>query len=149
MGLYSVLLLFFHSGTMRIFSVKKMHFESVIWEYGPFCPGCNVLTLWCLGPVSISDKTSYVKISQRLEGTRSDEEMFVSLWNLTGTSAAVLPRCLSNFRAMRTFHHPISWLRDFARSYNKTSYRILLIFLTYLLHAYCDFIVLTDFMIYE
>ena len=29
--------------------------------------------------------------------------MTVSLWNLTGISAAVLPRCLSNFRAMGNF----------------------------------------------
>ena len=48
-----------------------------------------------------------------------------SLWNLTGTSAAVLPMCLSNFKAIRQFKVPISWLRDFTRSYEKTSFRIL------------------------
>ena len=48
-----------------------------------------------------------------------------SLWNLTGTSAAVLPMCLSNFKAIRQFKVPISWLRDFTRSYGKTSFRIL------------------------
>ena len=48
-------------------------------------------------PVSMSQTTSYCKISQRLEL----RERFVfrvvrSLWNLTGTSSAVLPTCLSN-----------------------------------------------------
>ena len=75
--------------------------------------------------VSISDKTSYREISQSLEGARSDVQTFVSLWNLTGTSATVLPRCLSNFRAIGQFHIQISRLRGFVRSYNKTSYRIL------------------------
>ena len=49
----------------------------------------------------------------------------VSLWNLTGTSAAVLPICLSNFRAIGQFQIQISRLRDFVRSYSKTSFRIL------------------------
>ena len=48
-----------------------------------------------------------------------------SLWNLTGTSAAMLPMCLSNFKAIRQFKVPISWLRDFTRSYEKTSFWIL------------------------
>ena len=48
-----------------------------------------------------------------------------SLWNLAGTSAALLPKCLSNFKAIRQFKVPISWLRDFTRSYEKTSFRIL------------------------
>ena len=48
-----------------------------------------------------------------------------SLWNFTGTSAALLPKCLSNFKAIRLFKLPISWLRDFKRSYVETSYRIL------------------------
>ena len=33
--------------------------------------------------------------------------------------------CLSNFKAIRQFKVPISWLRDFTRSYEKTSFRIL------------------------
>ena len=48
-----------------------------------------------------------------------------SLWNLTATSAALLPMCLSNFKVMRSFKLPISWLRDFTRSYSETSYQIL------------------------
>ena len=49
------------------------------------------------GPVLISDKTSYHKISQSLEATRFVLRIVRSLWNLTGTSAALLPKCLSNF----------------------------------------------------
>ena len=33
--------------------------------------------------------------------------------------------CLSNFKAIRKFKVPISWLRDFTRSYEKTSFRVL------------------------
>ena len=84
----------------------------------------NVLVLK-LGPVSISEKTSYRKISWSLEAARFVFRIVRSLWNLTGTSAAVLPMCLSNFKAIRQFKVPISWLRDFTRSYEKTSFRIL------------------------
>ena len=78
-----------------------------------------------LGPVSISEKTSFRKISWSLESARFVFRIVRSLWNLTGTSAAVLPMCLSNFKAIRQFKVPISWLRDFTRSYEKTSFRIL------------------------
>ena len=77
------------------------------------------------GPVSISEKTSYRKVSWSLEAARFVFRIVRSLWNLTGTSAALLPMCLSNFKAMRQFKVPISWLRDFTRSYDKTSFRIL------------------------
>ena len=78
-----------------------------------------------LGPVSISEKTSFRKISLSLEATRSVLWIVVSLWNWTGMSAALLPRCLSNFRAIGQFLIQISRLRDFTRSYGKTSFRIL------------------------
>ena len=54
-----------------------------------------------LGPVSISVKTSYCKISRNLEAARFAFRTDRSLWNFTGASAAVLPRCLSNLKAMR------------------------------------------------
>ena len=76
-------------------------------------------------PVSIFDKTSYRKISQSLEAARFLFRIVRSLWNLTGTSAALLPMCLSNFIAMRWSKLPIARLRDFMRSYGKTSYRVL------------------------
>ena len=41
----------------------------------------------------------------------------VSLWDLTGTSAAVLLMCLSGFGVIRQFRIPVSWLRDFAGSF--------------------------------
>ena len=73
---------------------------------------------------SLSGKTSYRKISWSLEAARFGFKLFQSLWNLTGTSAALQPRCLSNFRAIRPLQHPISWLRDFTRFGGKTSYRL-------------------------
>ena len=78
-----------------------------------------------LGPVSISEKTSFHKISSSLEAARVVSRIVRSLWNLTGTSAALLPMCLSNFKAIRRFKVQFSWLRDFTRSYEKTSFRIL------------------------
>ena len=77
-----------------------------------------------LGLYSLSDKTSYRKISWSLEAARFGFKLFQSLWNLAGTSAALLPRCLSNFRAIRPLQHPISRLRDFTRFGGKTSYRL-------------------------
>ena len=47
-----------------------------------------------------------------------------SLRNLTGTSAAALPRCLSIFRAIWPLYHPISRLRDLAKFSGKTFYRL-------------------------
>ena len=75
-----------------------------------------------LGLYSLSGKTSYRKISWSLEAARFGFELFQSLGNLAGTSAALLPRCLSNFRAIRPLQHPISRLRDFTRFGGKTSY---------------------------
>ena len=78
-----------------------------------------------LSSVSISEKTSYRKISWSIEAARFVFRIIRSLLNLTGTSAAKLLMCLSNFKAIRQFKVPISWLRDFTRSYDKTSFRIL------------------------
>ena len=66
-------------------------------------------------PVSISDKTAYRKISQNLEAARFVFRIVRSLLNLEGTSAALLPRCLSNLKAIRTFDtrsRPFETLRD-------------------------------------
>ena len=67
------------------------------------------------GLYSLSGRMSYRKISRSLEVARSGFKLFKSLWNLTGTSAAVLPKCLSKFRGIRSLKHPISWLRDVTR----------------------------------
>ena len=77
-----------------------------------------------LGLYSLSGKTSYRKISWSLEAARFGFKLFQLLWNLAGTSAALLPRCLSNFRAIRPLQHPISRLRDFTSFDGKTSYRL-------------------------
>ena len=76
------------------------------------------------GLYSLSGKTSYRKISWSLKAARFGFKLFQSLWNLTCTSAARLPRCLSNVRAIRPLQHPISRLRDFTRFGGKTSYRL-------------------------
>ena len=52
------------------------------------------------GLYSLSGKTSYRQISWSLEAARLDVAIIVSFWNLTGTSAAAVPRYLSNFRAI-------------------------------------------------
>ena len=48
-----------------------------------------------LGPVSVFDKTSYCKIWQSLEAVRFVFRIVRLSWSLEGTSAALLPRCLS------------------------------------------------------
>ena len=66
--------------------------------------------------IHYSGKTSYRKISWSLEAARFGFKLFQSLWNLADTSAALLRRCLSNFRAIR----PLQF-RGFE---TKTSYRL-------------------------
>ena len=108
------------------FSFKKMHLKTSSAKRCPFCLGLNVLKrdIYIQGLYSLSGKTSYRKISWSLEAARFGFKLFQSLWNLAGTSAALLPRCLSNFRAIRPLPHPISRLRDFTRFGGKTSYRL-------------------------
>ena len=77
------------------------------------------------GPVSISDETSCRKISGSLESAKFVFRIDRSLRKLTVTSAVLLPRCLSNFKAMRPFIPPILLPRDLKKSYDKTSCRIL------------------------
>ena len=52
------------------------------------------------GLYSLRGKTCCCKISWSLEAARLNVMMIVSLWNLTGISAVLLPKCLSNFRAI-------------------------------------------------
>ena len=76
---------------------------------------------WDLGLYSLSGKTSYRQVSWSLEATRLDVTMIASLRNLTGISVALLPKCLSNFRAIGKVKTRISRLRDFARSCGEKS----------------------------
>ena len=76
-------------------------FNSVDLSGNDLVCDCNVFSLYeLLGLYSLSGKTSYRQISWSLEAARLDVAMVVSLWNLTGTSAAVLPWYLPNFRAI-------------------------------------------------
>ena len=73
-----------------------------------------------LGPVSMSDKTSYRRISWSLEAARLVVWIVASFWDLAGTSAALLLlRCWSNFKAIGQFWIQISRLRNFTRFYYK------------------------------
>ena len=54
------------------------------------------------------------RISWNLEATRSGIKILESFWNLTGVSAALLPRHISNFRAIPQCYTHISLLPDFA-----------------------------------
>ena len=53
-------------------------------------------------PLFTKRKESFRKISRSLEAARIGFKLFQSLWKLTGTPAAQLRRCLSNFRAIRS-----------------------------------------------
>ena len=70
-------------------------------DYNMLYQTCSILDcLISLGLYSLSGKTSCRKISWCLEAARFDVEMFISLWNLTGISAALLLRCLTHFGAI-------------------------------------------------
>ena len=115
-----------NSDTNLVFNV--VFYCCYIWSVGQTVDMAAILEamalMWHQGLYSLSGKTSYRKISWSLEAARFGFKLFQSLWNLAGTSAAMLPRCLSNFRAIRPLQHPISRLRDFTRFGGKTSYRL-------------------------
>ena len=58
------------------------------------------------------------------EAARLDVIIIVLLWNLTGITAALRPRCLSNWKAIGKIWIWISQLRDFTRTRGKTSARL-------------------------
>ena len=49
---------------------------------------------------SLSGKTFYRHILWSFEAVRLDVKITASLWHLTGISAVLLPRCMSNFRTI-------------------------------------------------
>ena len=79
-----------------------------------------ILTLRDLGPDSISDK-----ISQSLSAARFVLRLAWSLWNLTGTLVALLPMCLSNVKALRTFLTGSPLLRVLAKARTNAKIRSL------------------------
>ena len=85
----------FISGLFSFFSVLMIRLVFIHIHQRGF-PGIEVIH----GLYSLSGKTSYRQISWSLEAARLDVAMVVSLWNLTGTSAAALPRYQPNFRAI-------------------------------------------------
>ena len=97
------------SGIMpATYNVFYFDFIRLLWTYG----------LKTQGLYSRSRRTSYYKVSWNHEATRMD---VVSLWNLVCVSVALLSRCLPNIRAIRRVLCRISLVRDFGRSYGKTS----------------------------
>ena len=73
------------------------------------------------GLYSLSSRPSYRQISLSLEAASLNVTMIPSLCNLTSISTAALLRCLSNCRAIGKVRTRISRLRDFTRSWCKTS----------------------------
>ena len=55
---------------------------------------------WTWPSIHKAELHSYRKISLSLEDVRSDVIMILALWNLTGISAALLLKCMSNLRAI-------------------------------------------------
>ena len=53
------------------------------------------------GPISISAQMSYCKILWSLKAMRFVFKIVRSLWNLTGSSVALLSMCLRNFKVMQ------------------------------------------------
>ena len=73
---------------------------------------------------SLSNKTTYCHILWWLKAMRLCLIIIVLLWNLTGILAALLSRCLSNFRIIGNAQIWISQLRESTRSCGKMSVRL-------------------------
>ena len=106
-----------------------MIYRNYVSSYDWLFDGANTKTLAIsrlriLGLYSLSGRTSSRKISRSLKVAKFIFRHFQSFWHLTGTLAAALPKCLSNFRAIRSLKHLISRLPDFTKSYGKTSIRL-------------------------
>ena len=89
-----------------------------------------------LGLCSLSGRATYHKITSSLEAKRLEVIMIVSLWNLTGISAAALPWCQSSFRAIGEVWTRISWLRYFVRYYGQASVLLVNIGLDIMIDGY-------------
>ena len=79
-------------------------------------------TIWRQRPGPLF--TTRRRLVTSLEDGRLDVIMILSLWNLTGISAALLLRCLSNVTAIGKGKTWISRLRDFTRIDGKTPVRL-------------------------
>ena len=99
-------------GASRLVQVDR-YFGQTLWE-----PERSIA--WQRWLAALSRKTPSRKISRSLEAARCGFRVVRSLWNLTGASAAVLPRRLSDFTAIRSCWLQISRLRDFTIWHVKT-----------------------------
>ena len=72
------------------------HYALIIWWWMKSSSWLGLI----LGLYSLSSNTSNHQISLSLNDARLDVIMIILLWNLTSISAALLPRCLSNFKAI-------------------------------------------------
>ena len=84
--------------------------ESMLYRDFVDCCGLNSgwFTHIIQGLYSLRGQISYCQILWSLEATGLDVMMIVSLWHLTGISAALLQRCLSNFRVIGKIQTQIS-----------------------------------------
>ena len=105
------------------YGVARPQWVKLGYRYNREVPNNNTTRLF-QGPYSLGGSASYCKISWSLEVTRFGFRLYQSLWNLTAISAAILPRCLSNFRALRPLLHPTLHLQVFTRFGDKTSCRL-------------------------
>ena len=101
---------------------RLLFIYTCIWNKSTAWREC--VSSYCLGPVSISER----RLSVFLVKSRSREicnyncPIALKFDRHSGSIAADVP---FNYTAIRQFKVPISWLRDFTRSYEKTSLRIL------------------------
>ena len=102
--------------------VERIFYE---WMMNPSVHPClNMHTASnILGFHSLHGKAYYTQISWNLKVVRSDINMIILFRNLTGASAAQLPRHLSNFRIIVWFY-PISQLQDVMKSNGEISCRL-------------------------
>ena len=91
-----------------------------VWKLNGFDAYDCVYIQWDSEPLFTKRTDVLPQVSWGLGGARFGSRLFQSLWILTGSSTAALPRCLSNCRAIRSLSHPISRLRDL----RLTSYRL-------------------------
>ena len=75
----------------NVFIWWRHHMIHLHWERSKI-----VLQVLC----SLSGRTSYSQISSSLEAPKLDAIIIISLWHLTGSSAVLLPQCLSYFAAI-------------------------------------------------
>ena len=83
--------------------IEENPFQNVVWKMAAILPWpqcVNSPKKHHTGSISISKETSYCKVLQSLKAMRFLFKIVLSVWNLTGTLAALLPRYQSNLKLM-------------------------------------------------